>query len=273
MFYTPRRRGPLAAIVATAELIHHTTVRSIRQGHRNAFYGLLINVLQTAALMLVFYILMQLIRQRVGQIRGDFFLYMMTGIITYMTHTKTMGAVARAGSSTGAMQLHGPMTTAVAIASGALSALYLQIVTMGVLLYAYHVIMNPITIEEPIPALGLLMIAWAYGIGLGLIVLAIRPWSPRAATIIQQLYARVSMIASGKMFVANTLSYTLLKYFEWNPLFHLIDQMRGFVFINYVPHHTNWQYPLMVTPVVILIGLMGEFYTRRHASRSWSAGG
>jgi len=80
------------------------------------------------------------------------------------------------------------------------------------------------------------------------------------------------MIASGKMFVANSLTYTMLKMFDWNPLFHIIDQARGFAFINYNPHNSALSYPIYVTLALIMIGLIGEFHTRKHASLSWSAG-
>jgi ABC-type polysaccharide/polyol phosphate export permease len=79
------------------------------------------------------------------------------------------------------------------------------------------------------------------------------------------------MIASGKMFLANALPASMIALFEWNPLFHIIDQARGFAFINYNPHYTSWTYALYVSLALTMIGLMGEFYTRRHASASWQA--
>jgi ABC-type polysaccharide/polyol phosphate export permease len=79
------------------------------------------------------------------------------------------------------------------------------------------------------------------------------------------------MIASGKMFVANTLPGFMIAMFDWNPLFHIIDQCRGYAFINYNPRYTSWEYPLIVACCFIILGLMGEFYTRRHASVSWYA--
>ena len=80
------------------------------------------------------------------------------------------------------------------------------------------------------------------------------------------------MVASGKMFVANQMPGYILAMFDWNPLFHSIDQARGFVFLNYNPHFSSVSYPLLVSLVLIMLGMMGEFYTRQHASRSWEAG-
>ena len=79
------------------------------------------------------------------------------------------------------------------------------------------------------------------------------------------------MIASGKMFVANSLPAFMISMFDWNPLFHTIDQARGYAFINYVPRNSNWECVVYLSLTLLMIGLMGEFYTRKHASASWSA--
>ena len=84
-------------------------------------------------------------------------------------------------------------------------------------------------------------------------------------------YQRANMIASGKMFVVNTLPTFMMNMFDWNPLFHIIDQTRGFVFINYTPHRTSLEYPYYVGLALLMIGLMAEFYTRQYASSSWEA--
>jgi ABC-type polysaccharide/polyol phosphate export permease len=79
------------------------------------------------------------------------------------------------------------------------------------------------------------------------------------------------MIFSGKMFVGNMLPWAMLPFFAWNPLFHVIDQGRGFIFINYHPMKSNLAYPIYVSLALIAIGLMAEFFTRQHASASWAA--
>ncbi len=94
-------------------------------------------------------------------------------------------------------------------------------------------------------------------------------WFPQFVSIASTIYMRANMLASGKMFLANTLPFFILKMFDWNPLFHVIDQARGFAFINYNPHYSNTTYPLILASVLLVIGFMGESYTRRHASLSW----
>lgn len=272
MFRVETRATGLTSSLVILELIYHSTVRSIRRGHRNALMGLLNNILQTVIFIGVFYIMFSVLGMRGNAIRGDFIVYIMSGIFLFMTNTKTMGAVVGSEGPTSAMMLHAPMNTAIAIGSSALAALYTQILSMVVVLGVYHMAFEPVTIEDPVGAMGMVILAWLNGVGVGMVVIALKPWWPAFASIAQTLYSRANMIASGKMFVANSLTYTMLKMFDWNPLFHIIDQARGFAFINYNPHNSALSYPIYVTLALIMIGLIGEFHTRKHASLSWSAG-
>ena len=95
---------------------------------------------------------------------------------------------------------------------------------------------------------------------------------PKLAPILMLIIGRVNIFASGKMILGNSLSFAKLKLFDWNPLFHIIDQTRGFAFINYSPRNSNLEYPVYATLALLMIGLMAEFVTRKSVSISWSAG-
>lgn len=252
------------------ELIFHATVRNIRKSHGNAVLGLVMNIFQTLMLVAVFWFMMDIMGMQSNAIRGDFVLYLFSGIFMFMTHTKTMSAVIRAEGPTSPMMKHGPMNTIVAIAAAAVGALYTQVLSAAVILYFYHAAFSPITIDDPVGVMAMLLLSWASGLAIGLVFMAAMPWAPDLFGIVSQIYMRANMIASGKMFVANTLPGFMLAMFDWNPLFHTIDQGRGAIFLNYHPRYTSIEYPIKVALVCILIGLMAEFFTRRHVSLSWS---
>ena len=263
--------GGFSSAIAIAELVYHSIVRSVRKQHNNAFLALAVNMLQVAIFVGVFYIMFTILGLRGAAIRGDFLVYIMTGIFLFMTHTKTLTAVIASEGPASAMMQHAPMNTIISIMAAALGALYVQIFSLFIILYGYHVIVIPVEINDPASAFAMLMIAWISGVALGLALLALKPWFPTGVSVMSVLYMRANMIASGKMFVANSLPSFMLAMFDWNPLFHLIDQARGFAFINYFPRNSNWEYAIYVTIALLMLGLMGEFYTRRHASVSWDA--
>ena len=271
MFEARRSTSRIGSAGRVLELIFHTTARSVRKTHANAFMAIGLNILQTLILVVSFYILFTVLGMRSSAIRGDFILFIMSGIFLYMVHVRTVQAVFSTDGPSSPMMLHAPMTTFVAIASHALAALYTQILSVTLVLYAYHVIFEPIAIHNWKGALAMLCLAWFSGVGVGVLFLGLKPWFPSAASTGQSIYSRVSMIASGKMFVANQLPGYMIDWFDWNPLFHVIDQTRGFVFINYFPHHSSLTYPLYISLALMMIGLMGEFYTRQNASLSWGA--
>ena len=271
MFQRSTPRTNTGSAFALLELIYHATVRSVRQSHRNALIGLLMNMLQTIVFVVAFYIMFTILGLRANAVRGDFMLYIMSGIFLFLTHTKALGAVMGAEGPASAMMKHAPMNTLVAIVSAALAALYNQTLSLLTVLFIYHTVFTPISIDQPALAMSMFILAWFSGCAIGLVFLAVKPWFPGPVQMISQIYSRANMIASGKMFLANTLPGYMLAWFDWNPLFHAIDQARGFTFLNYNPHFSSITYPVYLSLVLIVIGMMGDFYTKRHASVSWGA--
>ncbi len=271
MFGT-RRSGTLASsALSIALLVYHNTVRSIRKGHSHAAVAIFNNLLQSLIFVAVFFVMFDILGLRGSAIRGDFLLFVMSGIFLFLTHTKSMSAVVSSEGPSSPMMHHLSMNTTISILSAALGALYIQVLTVVAILAVYHAGWGPIEIYDPVGALGMLLLAWFSGVSVGMVLLSVKPWFPGFVMLASTIYARANMIASGKMFVANALPSTMLALFDWNPLFHIIDQSRGFVFINYNPHYSSASYPLYVSLVLISIGLIGEFYTRKRASISWQA--
>ncbi|QFQ87805.1 ABC transporter [Paracoccus kondratievae] len=271
--FTPRRsRNMVEAAFTTLALIYHVTVNNLRKGHRSAVMVLLMTVIQAIAMIAGFYLIFAVMGVRSAPIRGDYIVYIMSGIFMFMAHTQTMAAVSASGNPSNPMLKHGPMNTAVMITATALAALYRQTFSAVVVLAGYHYMIQPIHLDDPLGCYGMLLLAWFSGCCVGLIFLAIRPWSPQTAQVLTQFYQRLNMVFSGKMFVANMMPNFLLHMFSWNPLFHVIDQTRGFAFINYSPRNSSLDYPIYAALTLLMIGLMAEFFTRKAASISWSAG-
>ena len=271
MFQPQVRKTTTRTLFGMTELIYHSIVRDVRKTHRNAVVGLLMNMTQTVVFVLTFYAMFLFLGMRGAAIRGDFLLYIMSGIFLFMCHTKAVGAVVGSEGPASAMMQHAPMNTMISISAAAISSLYLQLLSLFFVLFIYHVAFTPVVINQPIGAMAMLLAAWLSGVGVGMIFLAMKPWAPDAVKVLVSIYSRASMIASGKMFVANTLPSSMLVLFDWNPLFHTIDQARGFIFLNYNPHFSSPSYPFYVAIGLVMIGMMGEFYTRKSASISWGA--
>ncbi|MFC7702714.1 ABC transporter permease [Plastorhodobacter daqingensis] len=271
MFQRSAPKSKLHSAASLLELIYHSTVRHIRKSHGNAVIGLFLNIIQSLVLVIVFYFMFSVLGLRGSAVRGDFILYIMSGIFLFMTHIKAIGAVAGAEGPTSPMMHHLPMNTIVAITSAALGTLYIQVLAMGVILFMYDVLASPITVYKPAAAFSMLLLSWFSGCAIGMLFLALKPWFPSAVAIVSQLYTRANMITSGKMFLANTMPGYFIAMFSWNPLFHTIDQARGFTFINYNPHYSSVSYPIYFSLACLVIGLMGEFFTRQRASISWFA--
>lgn len=268
--HASRRKTTFGTGFETLELIFHAAVRDMRKTNGNAVLGLVLTIIQSLLMVIIMYTMFELLGLRRIAVRGDFMLYVMSGVFMFMTHIKAIGAVAGADGPTSAMMMHAPMNPIISICGAALSTLYKQTLSAAVILFTYHAVFTPISIDEPVQLLGVFLISWISGVGIGMVLLAAKPWQPELIGILTIIIMRVNMIASGKMLLANNTPASVRAMFDWNPLFHTIDQGRGYMFLNYAPRYTSIDYPLYVAMVCIMIGLMAEFFTRQHASASWN---
>lgn len=268
--FKQHERSWLSLGFETLELIYHAGVRMMRKTHHNAVLGLVMAIVQALLMLLVMYFMMSLFGMRRVAVRGDFMLYVMSGVFMFMTHIKAIGAVASAEGPTSPMMMHAPMNPIISIMGAALGSLYQQTLAAGVILFVYHAIWNPISIDDPVGMMGMYLLSWFAGIGIGMVFLSAMPWQPETIGILKILYQRANVIASGKMVLANNLASNRRDWFDWNPLFHAIDQGRGFIFLNYTPRYTSYHYAIYFALVCMMIGLMAEYFTRQYASVSWN---
>ena len=268
--HTTHDRTILGQGFATLELIYHVAVRNLRKSHNNAVLGLVMSIVQSVMMLVIMYAMMSVFGMRKIAVRGDFLLYVMSGVFLFMTHIKAIGAVSHADGPTSQMMMHAPMNPIISIMGAALASLYQQALSASVILFVYHTVWTPISIEDPVGMLGMFVLSWFSGVGIGMVFLSAKPWQPELVGILVMIYQRANVIASGKMMLANNVSPSRRAWFDWNPLFHTIDQARGFIFLNYTPRYTDYIYAIEYALVCIMLGLMAEFFTRQHASASWN---
>lgn len=273
MFAKPRHtRSGISGTLAFLEQVYFGTVRSMRKSSgRNAVLGLIGSMAQTVVFVMAFYFMFQLMGVRTSPIKGDYMLYIISGIAMFMTHNTAVQSVSKAEGPTSGMMQHAPMNTMISVCLAALQSLYQQTITIGTILLIYHLAFNLVDIFNPIGLAGVFLLSWFTGVAIGVVFLALTPWHPPLVNILLMAYRRVNMLTSGKMFVADTLLSFMLAMFDWNPLFHCLDQARGIMFINYSPMHSNLSYPPKVPLVAMVLGLMCEFFTPKRASMSWGS--
>ncbi|MXU64694.1 ABC transporter permease [Oceanomicrobium pacificus] len=266
-----RNRNLIDSAVSLVELVYHSVVRDVRKSSGNATLGIIIPIVQTLLMVAIFFAMYSFLGLRGMMIRGDFVVFLLTGIFLFLTHNKSIQAMMGADAATSVMMLHAPMTTLISMISAALGVLYQQTIALLVLVLMVYVLRGGLEIHD---ARGLILpylLSWSSGCAIGMIFRAFKPLAPRAVSMISMIYRRANMITSGKLVPANLMGAKMVAWFDWNPLFHTIDQARGAAFVNYFPHYSNLTYPAVFTATVVVLGLLGDFWLRRNVSASWGA--
>jgi len=233
----------------------------------NATFGILKEV-TTITLFMVFFYLLAKFMGRNGAIRGDLMMYLLTGVVLLVVHIKAIGSAKSASKATSAIMQHAPMTVILSILAKAFSGLYLQAVAVIIIVAVLWIFGTDLTVQNPSGLVLPVFFTWASGISIGMIFMLLTPVIPAVIGPFAMLYQRAQMITSGKFLPAAYMPAALLPYFDWNPLFHTIDQARIATFVNYNSDITNIGYPIKFTLVAMLLGLMGEFWSRKNLSKS-----
>jgi len=253
------------------ELAYHSVVREVRTQSGNATFGVMKEVGQMATFIGMFYAL-YLFMGRASVIRGDFMMFLLTGIILLVVHMKAIGSAREASISSSAIMQHAPMTTILSIIAKAFGGLYLQSVAILIIVFVFWIFGMDMTVHNPAGLVLPFIFAWASGIAVGMIFLMVAPLAPGPVGIFTKLYMRAQMVTSGKFIPAGYMPTAMISWFDWNPLFHSIDQARLATFVNYNKEVSSMSYPIWFTAIALLLGLMGEFWARKNFSKSKHGG-
>lgn len=179
-------RGGLFAFIDFLRLVYHATVRDVRKTKSNAFQALAMEIMQGMILVGFFYFMIEFLGMRGVAVRGSFILYVLTGVFLFMTHNKAISAVS-GGGPVNPMLMHAPVTTLMLIMSGALSALYTQVLAAIVITFIANVLIDPFTVFDLRGVALCFLIAWFSGVAIGVIFLALRPFFPSTIQIVEQI--------------------------------------------------------------------------------------
>lgn len=264
------RQGPtvLGGALRLMEVLKATIVHSIRHETSRSSLGFVAALIRPLVLLACFLVIFEISGFRGITIRGSTVTFLLTGIFCFLVHIGTLQKVAQAIRRSRTTLHRTPTALFVQVMAQALAALYLHLFAALVIMLVAELAGFHLGIRHPQGLILPYLLSWASGMGMGMILMAIGYSAPLSADLIGTIYIRLQFFTSGKFWAANVIPAGLADYAQWNPLFHIIDQMRGAAFVNYFPKYTSLEYPLVFTGLVLLLGFMLESRLRRGFSLS-----
>lgn len=196
-----------------------------------------------------------LIRGR--QVPGlEFPVYLITGIVPFLMFKnimlKGMDAV-NANKALFAYKQIKPYDTIVArtIVEFSLMACVYVIVMVALGMWGGY----DVSMVDPLRWLAVLGIGVALSFGMALILCVVVDTVPELRIVIRLLFMPLYFI-SGVIFPIWIIPDEVLKYLLWNPLLHIIDELRQSIFLHYhAAVGINMTYPILITLVVLFLGM------------------
>lgn len=253
------------ATAAFLSLVYALVVRDLRTAHRGAAIGLLLSIGQPLAFGLTFYALLDLFSYRANAVRGDNLTFIMSGFILFFFHLRVASAVS--GALKKDMLNHARATPFLLVTVKAISAGYTNLLALIVLILMNALLRGVYEMANPLGFLSVLFWCWLGGVAVGMNVMALKYYFTWGS-LVENVYSRLMFLTSGKFFVANNIGPVMRAIFEWNPLFHLLDQGRDAIFLNYTAKTTTMVYPVVLILLLLALGFAAEHHIRRNYNAS-----
>lgn len=238
-------------------------VRSLREETGGAAIGFLRGVLMALVFCLAFYFLMTIFGLGGLTVRGDLMVFILIGVGFFFAMKFTMTAAMKAMQSSWKMAAHPHISPILLVYADSLGVFYNWFLAIVIIFIGNSLVTGHVELQNPIMFFPIFFITWLTGMGVGMILgflIFYFSWF----MIIKRVLFKLMFFTSGKFTNANLLPMSLIDIFTWNPLFHLIDQMRQAAFVNYTAHHTNMVYPIICCFVLLLAGhILYDYMLRR----------
>lgn len=126
---------------------------------------------------------------------------------------------------------------------------------------------NTVSVDSPLGVLaGFCMLA-LFGLGLGLGLAALYPIFPSIQPLSEALLGRPLFFTSGTFFSAEMLPDSARSYLLWNPLFQVIEYIRGSFFKGVESPYFDPKYTIGFLIILLFIGMLMQRALHRYALR------
>lgn len=234
-------------------LIWALIVRNLREASGGAAVGFLRGILMALAFCLAFYFLMTYFGLTGLTVRGDLMVFILIGVGFFFAMKFTMTEAMRAMQSSWNMAAHPHLSPILFVYANSLSMGYNWFVAIVVIFIGNSLVTGEFELQKPIMFFPIFFLCWLTGMGIGMLLgflMFFFSWF----MMVKRILFKLMFFTSGKFTNANLIPADVLPMFLWNPLFHLIDQMRDAAFVNYTAHHTNLVYPTICCFAILALG-------------------
>lgn len=244
-------------------LIWALVVRNLREASGGAAIGFMRGVLMALAFCLIFYVAIKFFGLGGLTVRGDIMIFILIGVGFFFAMKFTMVAAMKAMQSSWKMAAHPHLSPILFVYADSIAVFYNWFLAIVLIYVGNGLATGSWELQEPVMFFPIFFLTWLTGMALGMVVgflVFYFSW----AMLLKRVLFKLMFFTSGKFTNANVLPGDLLAIMKWNPLFHLIDQMRGAAFVNYNAHHTNMTYPTIFCFGLLLFGhLLYDYMLRR----------
>ncbi|ETX13152.1 sugar ABC transporter permease [Roseivivax halodurans JCM 10272] len=249
---TPAR--PPSRRFATFRVIVALMLREMSATHGRTAFGYLWAILEPVAGIMVMTVIFSLGFRSPG-IGTSFALFFASGVLPFTAYMDMHGKTAQAQRFSKALLAYPGVTFMDAILARVILTAMTQLL-IGFILFSAIIILYDLDVIVDIPAMVLAyLMSFSLGLGVGTLnsyLLTLYPLWEKAWAILN----RPLFLASCIFFVFDMVPLPYRDWLWWNPLIHVVGQMRSGVYATYDGSYVSYLYVFTISAVALATGLL-----------------
>lgn len=190
-------------------------------------------------------------------------LFITTGIVPFFLFRDAMNVTLLGIKSNRALLTFPQVTPLDIIIARVLLEIATSIVVFVVLLFIWHSIGLEIQMERPFDVFAWLIVMGLLGAGVGAFFGALSPLFPSVDRLVPVLLSRPLFWMSGVFFTADHLPSNFRSLALFNPLMHVLEEIRSAFFMQFESPYVNPEYVLYSTLTALALGFLALRGLRR----------
>ena len=248
-----------------ARVIHALILREIKSRFGNQRLGYIWAILEPILFVTVLVVIFS-IRGRFSPSGMGLELFMITGVVPYFMFRHIMTASVRALNVNRQLLTYPQVQINDIIFARFLLEFATSLVVFVIILIGVYLLkIDTFKIDFPLGVLAGFCMMALFGLGLGLALSAFYPIFPSVQPMSEALLGRPLFFTSGVFFSADMIPRSAREFLLYNPLFHVLEYIRGSFFENVETTYFDPVYTLTFLMCLIFIGMLLQRALHRYA--------
>jgi capsular polysaccharide transport system permease protein len=249
----PSVRAPASSLRVHGRVLYALVLREVAGQYERSRLGYLWAIIEPIVHLMVLGLFFSLLNHSTAPLGHNLYLFYLTGLLPFFMIIHTGSKVMHGISANRSLLLLPPIKVLDILVARGLLSLLTELLVAVLILGIFNILGISAVPENSLLTLGALLLAWFFGISLGILMAVLSEIFESWEMIWSQI-TRVMYFCSGIFYVAEKMPPRIRAVLIWNPILQCIELLRSGFYSGFTPPWLEPGYVMLAAMVLLAAG-------------------